>query len=582
MTDSPQPPVTDPPSSGRSRNPNGNSSSRSSDRSNATYGYHNTFHTHAQLPIASDPPSYECANSDKTLDRLNAQARTEAAARSAPLPSYSCSVHMEGILGLKQELVSPFQIAANREWGDVYAILQGTQFSIYRVKTPHLFSKSRSSGPGRLLKSFTLQHAEVGIALDFKKTPLIPKSPFAHLTPSSARQKLYESEPSLFEPVREHVMRLRLETQQFLLCAQTQEELLDWVEAFCAAVDISPPIEDRSEPRYRSLPRRSRRQRMLDGSRVASNLNNLNNLQSGRRLIAEQERILREFYPHLANSASEGGEHTRGSHVSDHPMSGDPEADDLDPADARFPPTHRPNSSGVSHPSDSDGHSGRHATDSDSNSNNNQPMASSDPKMRPPIRHSASQALRYRRRCAPVLLASSPRVSDVVFSEGKRMRINVKEHILVDYSLHPPRYDVHSFPKDVRPLPAVAEESAGPGDVTAKTNPPQRSLERPASPTRGISDTSIATSLNSLDSYGFGYDLGSTSSAEPYSRLRLDATDSDEITSVNVNSEPPSPTTAMPPKGSQHITKLAKPRSSEEQSGDMALNSVVLGVSLLI
>lgn len=544
------------------------SSNRGSGSSAPVYGYHNTFHTHTQLPLDSPPPSYTSANSDSTLNRLNAQAQNEAAALSSSLPPYTCTVQIEGILGLKQELVSPFQVAGNREWNDVYVVLQGTQLSFYRIKAPSLLSKTRTVGPGRLIKTYSLQHAEVGIALDFKKTGLVPKSPFAHLVPSNARQKLYESEPQLFEPVREHVMRLRVETEQILLCCPTQEELLDWTEALCAAVDISTPIEDRSEPRYRSLPRRSRRQRMLDGGRFAENVENLNSVEMGRRLIAEQERIFRQLYPHLANPSTEHGDQGRDAPGSDHHASGDPEADDLDPADAHFPTFDRPSSSGVE------------IRPSLSRSVSNRPATSSDPKSAPPLRHTPAQALRFRRRCAPILLASSPRVSDVVFSHGKRFRINVKEHVLVDYTPHPPRYDAHAFPKDSKPLLAVPEETPVSLAVSAKTNTLTGNLRRPASPLRGLTDDSIVSSLD-----GFGYDLASASSAEPYGRLRLDG-DSDESRSLQINSEPPSPTAmtmgdSLHPKSAAR-PKLEKTRTSEDQTTDTGFHAVALGVGLLI
>jgi hypothetical protein len=221
-----------------------------------TYGYHNTYHTHAQLPIGA-PPSYARATDAKTLQYLEEKARTEAevARRTALPPAYSCSVELSGVVGVRQELSSPFQVSGCRDWYDAFVILQGTQLSIHRVKNPGLLSKSRQPTPGRLIRSYTLQHAEVGVASDFRKTALIPKSPFAHLVPSASRPKLYETDPHLFEPVREHAIRLRLETDQFLICPQTQESMLLWVESLCAAIDISSPLEDRSEPRYRSLPR---------------------------------------------------------------------------------------------------------------------------------------------------------------------------------------------------------------------------------------------------------------------------------------------------------------------------------------
>ncbi|OSS45963.1 hypothetical protein B5807_08026 [Epicoccum nigrum] len=513
-----------------------------------TYGYHNTFHTHAQLPLGS-PPTY--ARRNDNLQYLAEKARIEAKAARADVlpPPYTCTVEIEGVLGVRHELLSPFHVSGQRDWSDCYVVLRGTQLNIHRAKQPGLWSKSRQATAGRLISSYTLQHAEVGIASDFKKTPLIPKSPFAHLVPASARHKLYESDPHLFEPVREHTIRLRVETEQLLLCAPTQDAMLDWIEAFCAAIDISPPIEDRSEPRYRSLPRRNRRQRLLDGVQLSEDLDNLSNLDAGRSLIAEQERIIRQLYPHLSVDRGDMGNVTTvtGSANASAPVAVDAELDDFDPDDVRFP-TRNGLMRMSSHDDDDEAPS----------------TASSDSKNASTVRITPSQALRYRRRCAPVLLSSSPRVSDVVICDGKRMRINVKEHNLVDYTSHPPRYDVHGFKKKRSPKPKIGEievETPAAAHVIEKINGP----ERPASPIRSTTDDSIA-------SITFGYDLGPTASEQDADRINLAS-----------SSGPPSPTAMSQAKmdATRQLGHMGKIRSSID-GRDNDINTVALGVGLLI
>lgn len=497
-----------------------------------TYGYHNTFHTHAQLPLGN-PPAY--ARIDDNLRHLNHKARTEAKAERADVlpPPYTCTVEISGVLGVRHELLSPFQVSGQRDWSDCFVVLRGTQLSIHRAKQPGLWSKSKQPTAGRLISSYTLQHAEVGIASDFKKTALLPKSPFAHLVPASARHKLYETDPHLFEPVREHAIRLRVETEQIMLCAPTQHGMLDWVEALCAAVDISAPIEDRSEPRYRSLPRRNRRQRILDGPRLSEDLNNLSNLEAGQRIIAEQERIIRQLYPHLA------GDRGMGNTVTTSP---DAEFEDFDPEDVRFPTRH-----GLTRVSSQDDEEERPST------------TTSDPKHASAIRPTPTEALRYRRRCAPVLLASSPRVSDVVICDGKRMRILVKEHTLTDYTSHPPRYDAHGFKKKRSSKPTPVE--VAPITATDKTHGP----ERPASPMRAASDDSIA-------SITFGYDLLPTGSEHDADRIDLAS-----------SSGPPSPTTMSQAKmdATRQLGHMGKIRTSID-GRDNDISAVTLGVNLLI
>ncbi|KAL5117710.1 hypothetical protein ACEQ8H_004320 [Pleosporales sp. CAS-2024a] len=489
----------------------------------ATYGYHNTYHTHALLPVGAPPP-YACATDPKTLRRLHDRTRTEThAARTTPRPpAYSPSVHISGVLGVKPELATPFDVAASREWFDAFVVLQGTQLSIYRVKLPGLFSKSCQPSPGKHIQSYSLQHAEVGVASDFKKTPLIPKSPFAHLVPASTRPRLYETDPHLFEPVREHAIRLRAETEQFLICTPTQETMLDWIEALCAAVDISPPIEDRSEPRYRTLPRRSRRQRILDSAQLGETMENLSSLEAGRRIIAQQEQIIRQLYPHLAGSPAasrdSGGGYgvtTTVSSAAAAPSQGPAPTeaellDDFDPEDVRFPMP----SSRASQLQDDDDFS----TPS---------PAGADRKYTPITRPSASQTLRYRRRCAPVLLAASPRVSDVVVHNDQRLRIDVKTRSLVLHEPLPPRYEAHKFSKLQR-LTKLQRAS--------QMVPP----ERPASPTRGASDDSITT-------ISFGEDLHLSIGLAPTRSAEED---------VSAASGPPSPTHPKLTTGDVHGKRI--------------------------
>lgn len=527
----------------RSSNPTG------SQQPPPTYGYHNTFHTHAQLP-QGPPPSYARAMDPKTVKYLEEKARTEKdlASTTALPPAYTCTVQLSGALGMKQELSSPFSVAGNRDWYEAFVVLQGTQLHIHRAKNPGLLSKNRAPTAGKLLRSYTLQHAEVGIALDFKKTGLIPKSPFAHLVPASARAKLFESDPQLFEPVREHVLRLRLETEQFLLCAPSAESMLVWLESLCAAVDISSPIEDRSEPRYRSLPRRNRRQRLLDSAQLGlgdSNIENLSSLEAGRRIIAQQEQIIRQLYPHLAASREPGTTHPTPS-----PAAAELEIDDFDPEDVRFPTSR--SAARLSASQQEEGSEGSDRPESSS---------SEDRKTADRLRPTHAQTLRYRRRCAPVLLASSPRVSDVVFCEGKRMRISVKERSLIEYTAHPPRYDAHNFPKTPR-RPAKLAPSR-PSPTTAKVVPVVVAAPpaRPGSPIRGVSDDSIT-------SISFEEDLAASASQS-----------ADDITS----SGPPSPTGISQVKtdASRQLAEIGKRRASED-ARETGLSAVALGVGLII
>jgi hypothetical protein len=470
--------------SGRSRRPQqaeqdpsrpSNSNSRSSNSSSLppTYGYHNSFHTHAQFPDCN-PPAYGAAVGRTVSTPIFIPCEDEN------LPQYSENISMDGVLGIQKELANPFTAAADLRWQDAYVVLRGTALYVHKIKQSH-FAKVKTVTYGKLIASYSLQHAEVGIATDFQKTEPTPKHCMAKMIPKTARQRVYESDPHLFEPVREHCLRLRVEGEQLLLCAETQVDLLDWTEAIAAAIDISPPLEDRSEPRYRSLPRRNRRQRQLD-SGIMANPEDLTNMEAGRRLIEEQERILRTLYPNLARSTSTDA-------VNERPSTGQQdrgiyEDEGLDPADVQFPPLSQTSTEVASQRRGSlpdiasadttpatttnDGISARPRT-APSRRHRSSSSDPSDPKEREVHRPSENQRLRYRRRCAPVLLASSPRASEIIFHQGRRVKIDRYEATLKTFELQPPRYDAHGWPKTG--LATVVERSALPERESPDANP---------------------------------------------------------------------------------------------------------------
>ncbi|KAK8226659.1 hypothetical protein HDK77DRAFT_431247 [Phyllosticta capitalensis] len=409
------------------------------------YGYHNTFHTHSlpQDPNAT-PPTYASSLQD-----------SDSNPGSDHLPPYSCAIEFQGPLAFKAELINIFEPACSKlaNWTEVYVVLRGTMLSIYRLKHQFFSKGSKKPLPGRLIKTYSLQHAEVGLALDFKKTDLIPRSPLAKLIPPSARQSLFETDPHLFWPIREHVIRLRLETEQLLFCSREQANMLDWVEQICTAVDISQPLDVRSEPRYRSIPRRGRRQRQLDGSNgTPSARPRSENIDvSARRLLAEQERIIRTMYPNLAlESVLEEQPAPAPARESDNEM---------DPADLLLPPTtaqvplarsETEVTASSEQPTFADGvtdvtsvtGTSRPSFDDGARPDANDKLATAEP--------SASSLLRYRKRCAPVLMQNSPRASDVVFHGGRRLRINSRRQTVSYYSELPPHYTAHHFTADQR------------------------------------------------------------------------------------------------------------------------------------
>jgi hypothetical protein len=148
---------------------------------NETIGYHNPYSTHASLKPDEQPPSYCAAIIQHSSFHYHTFLRET-------IPDYSCDVHMGGYLNIKTELCSPFTTSRDNNWHQVYVVLHGTQLNIYQVKKS-LFRCGRQM-PGKLLRTYSLQHAEAGIACDWNKGKLSSKVTLSPATSKSEHRKL--------------------------------------------------------------------------------------------------------------------------------------------------------------------------------------------------------------------------------------------------------------------------------------------------------------------------------------------------------------------------------------------------------
>lgn len=187
------------------------------------------------------------------------------------LPGYKTAVYREGLAHKKTELVTPYLPATYRLWTPVYIQLNNTQLNMYLLaptplghNDPYIdpsrldlgisYFSQESPDPtplrdhelqtgstenalvangryrvSRLLRSYTLQYADVGAASDYVK--------------------------------RTHVLRIRAEAEQFLLQLSTVIDFVAWAHSLQTAIDISLPLDERPLPRTRMIPRRNRRHR---------------------------------------------------------------------------------------------------------------------------------------------------------------------------------------------------------------------------------------------------------------------------------------------------------------------------------
>lgn len=417
-----------------------NSAARRGHSSRKATSHFNQFQTSC-MPSDDAPPAYASVRRISSGSRNN-QNHVEA------LPSYTCTVEAQAKVLLKIESENPLCDVVDGEWKEVIVVLQGTLLSFHRAKDDR---------PGKLLRSYTLQHAEVGLASDAQHAILVPKSRIAHFIPTAARRKAWRTDPDLFNAVRQTILRLRVETDQILLAHSDEKIIHSLINRLATAIDISPAIDERSIPRQCTVPRRRRRNRHTQSR--------LDNLQDPS-LLAEQERILRHDFPTFANRAAgpTAADEADNSNRQASPLSTPiREEDDLDLAvmqEETEMPTHAQQASATAS-SDSDdsalrpAHARRTTTTSLGSSIDGQMMYATSAaninaagKWQPPHNRSASQAERYIRRCMPVLAGDAPRASDIIICAGRRAKINWRMEVLEDWELQPPSYKAHRFDTD--------------------------------------------------------------------------------------------------------------------------------------
>lgn len=421
--------------------------------------YFNHFQSRC-APSTDSPPCYAAAAS--------ANPRIPIASRYLDngkeiLPRYTCSVHKEGPLYMLLESCSPFTILPRQEWREVYVVLRGTQLSIHRVKSKSL-GKHVFSSAGKLLRKYTLQHAEAGIAVDVSHSVLIPVTRMASLIPSIARRKAFEKDPDLFRVEKQYSLRMRAELDQFVLSGPSEEQVFSWVNHICAGIDIAPAIDERNVPKQCTMPRRRRRNRPFATSDI-----------SDQSFIAEQQQILQAMYPAFAEPQ------TAGSTAADQSV---PVADEEFPMPESASPDHAHNSSPIITVSlvneqeqedidlseiaedaptplqptmslDRPGASRRTTASSVMTLSTFERLASNtinfalDGKWAPPHPQTAAGRMRYIRRCMPLMTADTPRHSSVMIYAGKYVRPNFRSDVLEEWTLQPPSYEAHDFPEDV-------------------------------------------------------------------------------------------------------------------------------------
>ncbi|KAF8545167.1 hypothetical protein BDD12DRAFT_157243 [Trichophaea hybrida] len=345
-------------------------------------GYHNSFPNASTPAIPTSPPAYDSHHDRLPPSRFKILPREEEGREE--LPKYTCSLHKEAVFDRKMELRNPFERARKRNWSKCYIVLHGTKLDIHKAKKipfPTSAMKADTTRPvgwlpGALLESYTLQLAQVGAATDYKK--------------------------------KTFVIRLRVQTEQFLLSCSSLESFVEWLEVLSAAVDLSLPLDERSLPRYQTLPRRRRRHVTPPAPTPVTGatpeptpvVDVLEIPGFGPETVQDQDEIFRRYFPDFAGDSGSGGEGPALSNQESISNS----SDILALASPGISPIFRTTSS----PS-------RRAVETEELDHNG--------KWAPRQALTPLENMRLARRCMAELFADTPRKSDFIVDKGRRFKL---------------------------------------------------------------------------------------------------------------------------------------------------------------
>jgi hypothetical protein len=198
------------------------------------------------------PPLYKaCNTSPKVSFPIYEPVETHR------LPVYTPAVSAITLVLRKVEFLSPYEASPARSWRNLIMEINSTQLNFYTIEhvpmlshvkksktkkhyefTPveqELICEAINKNPAKyltqskLVRSYSLQHARFGIPIDYKK--------------------------------RNTCLRLRCETEQFLVHFISIDEMVLWANYLSIGINVSLDLDSREMPADRVVPRRRRNRR---------------------------------------------------------------------------------------------------------------------------------------------------------------------------------------------------------------------------------------------------------------------------------------------------------------------------------
>lgn len=234
-------------------------------------------------PVA--PPSYDIMPPGG-CPRFHVYDKLEAHER---LPSYEPAVYKLGICARKLEWYSPHEASPTRSWKNFLIELNSTQLNFYLIPSqlePILLNSRYYTEDSQALRSYSIPKdlkslfttdSDMSFHGLCEQHGILPTSDCGPSSRSLSTALLSRLNPSVSKRLvrsyslqhaklglasdytkRSNVLRLRLENEQLLILFGTPKEMIQWNLGISLGRDLSLDLIDREMPRYRTVPRRRR------------------------------------------------------------------------------------------------------------------------------------------------------------------------------------------------------------------------------------------------------------------------------------------------------------------------------------
>ncbi|KAJ8654144.1 hypothetical protein O0I10_010220 [Lichtheimia ornata] len=172
--------------------------------------------------IDPEPPVYDDPCHPWSSSHIQSGIQSDEDEDEEHLPPYECTVSRAGQVHVKREREDENTLSKKRSWRNLYVVVWGTSIRAYKKQPTNPETE-------RPVWSFSMQHAEAGMATDYRKYP--------------------------------DVVRVRIRHgPQFLIRCSTYMSAVLWIDAIQASANVCEDLDTRCMPEF-SFGRRLRRSR---------------------------------------------------------------------------------------------------------------------------------------------------------------------------------------------------------------------------------------------------------------------------------------------------------------------------------